>query len=87
MSCHDKDVISSYTATVITVSDRASAGVYRDEAGPAVAALLSESGFEVVSSSVVPDERASIERALREAAASDVALVSRRAVRAFLRGT
>ena len=75
MSCHDKDVISSYTATVITVSDRASAGVYRDEAGPAVAALLSESGFEVVPSSVVPDERASIERAIREAAASDVALV------------
>ena len=75
MSCHDKDVISSYTATVITVSDRASAGVYRDEAGPAVAALLSESGFEVVPSSVVPDERASIERAIREAAASDIALV------------
>lgn len=75
MSCHDKDVISSYTATVITVSDRASAGVYRDEAGPAVAALLSEFGFEVVSSNVVPDERVSIERALREAAASDVALV------------
>ena len=75
MSCHDKDVISSYTATVITVSDRASAGVYKDEAGPAVAALLSESGFEVVSSSVVPDERASIERAIRGAAASGVALV------------
>lgn len=75
MSCHDKDVISSYTATVITVSDRASAGVYKDEAGPAVAALLSESGFEVVSSSVVPDERTSIERAIREGAASDVALV------------
>ncbi|MEE1373092.1 MAG: molybdenum cofactor synthesis domain-containing protein [Parolsenella sp.] len=75
MSCHDKDVISSYTATVITVSDRASAGVYRDEAGPAVAALLSESGFEVVSTNVVPDERASIERAIRGAAASGVALV------------
>ena len=75
MSCHDKDVISSYTATVITVSDRASAGVYRDEAGPAVAALLSESGFEVVPSSVVPDERTSIERAIRGAAASGVALV------------
>lgn len=75
MSCHDKDVISSYTATVITVSDRASAGFYKDETGPAVAALLSESGFEVVSSNVVPDERASIERAIREAVASDVALV------------
>lgn len=75
MSCHDKDVISSYTATVITVSDRASAGIYKDETGPAVAALLSESGFEVVSSNVVPDERASIERAIREAVASDVALV------------
>lgn len=75
MSCHDKDDISSYTATVITVSDRASAGVYKDEAGPAVAALLSESGFEVVSSNIVPDERASIERALRGAASSGVALI------------
>ena len=32
----------SYQAAVITVSDRASAGVYEDKSGPAVAAMLKE---------------------------------------------
>ena len=38
----------SYQAAVITVSDRASAGVYEDKSGPAVAAMLKEAGYEVV---------------------------------------
>ena len=36
----------SYQAAVITVSDRASAGVYEDKSGPAVAAMLKEAGYE-----------------------------------------
>lgn len=64
-----------YRAAVITVSDRASAGVYEDATGPAVAALLVEYGYEVVERLVVPDERGRIEGALRELAARDVALV------------
>lgn len=63
-----------YRATVITVSDRASAGVYEDRTGPAVAAFLAERGYEVTGTYVVPDERADIEAALREAAEKDVAL-------------
>ncbi|HEY8340544.1 MAG TPA: MogA/MoaB family molybdenum cofactor biosynthesis protein [Egibacteraceae bacterium] len=42
-------------AAVITVSNRAAAGTYADEAGPAVAALLREAGFEVADVVVVPD--------------------------------
>lgn len=42
-------------AAVLTVSNRASAGVYRDEAGPEVVALLEEAGFEVGAPTVVPD--------------------------------
>ena len=53
---------------VITVSDRASRGVYQDISGPAIEALLAE----VVASPyrierrIVPDERQAIEAALRE---------------------
>ena len=63
-----------YRATVITVSDRASAGVYEDRTGPAVAAFLAERGYEVAETLVIPDERADIEAALRAAAEKDLAL-------------
>lgn len=63
-----------YRAIVITVSDRASAGVYEDGTGPAVAALLTERGYAVIETRVVPDERADIETALKEAAEKNVAL-------------
>ena len=43
----------SYQAAVITVSDRASAGVYEDKSGPAVAAMLKEAGYEVVYLSLI----------------------------------
>lgn len=65
----------SYTAAVITVSDRCSRGEREDASGPALAELLGEKGYRVVSTSVVPDERPQIEDAIREAAAADVALV------------
>ena len=64
-----------YRALVVTVSDRASAGVYEDETGPAVAAFLAERGYEVEGTLVVPDERAEIESTLARAAERDVALV------------
>jgi molybdenum cofactor synthesis domain-containing protein len=61
-------------ATVVTVSTRAAAGVYADDAGPAVAEVLRRSGFEVGDIVVVPDGRAEVARAL-EAAAEDADLV------------
>lgn len=65
----------AHRALVVTVSDRASAGVYEDETGPAVAALLAASGYEVAGTRVVPDERPDIEAALTRAADEDIALV------------
>jgi molybdenum cofactor synthesis domain-containing protein len=44
-------------AAVLTVSSRAAAGVYADEGGPAVAAVLRAAGFEVAGPTVVPDGR------------------------------
>lgn len=56
---------ASRRATVITVSTRASAGVYDDEAGPRLAAVLTEAGFAVAPVVVVPDGRGVVADALR----------------------
>lgn len=42
---------------VLTVSDRASRGVYTDEAGPLVRRVIVENGGRVVAIGLVPDER------------------------------
>ena len=64
-----------HSALVVTVSDRASAGIYADTSGPALVALLGDNGYEVVPGIVVPDEREAIEAVLRSAVADDIALV------------
>ena len=46
----------SYTAAVITVSDKGFCGEREDTSGPNLAALLSSRGYEVKYTSVVPDE-------------------------------
>lgn len=55
---------------IVTVSDRASAGIYADEGGPAIRAYLEKaltSPWEPVAR-LVPDERAGIAAALRQLA-------------------
>jgi len=54
-------------AIVITVSSRAAAGVYADEAGPAVGNVLRDAGLEVVDVRVVPDGRAVVATEIRAA--------------------
>lgn len=54
-------------AAVITVSNRAAAGVYADEAGPAVAEALRAAGFDVGPVLLVPDGRKLVAAALVEA--------------------
>jgi molybdopterin adenylyltransferase len=44
-------------ATVITISDSTFAGTRADKSGPAVETRLRELGFQIVSHSVVPDDR------------------------------
>ena len=61
-------------AVVLTVSDRASRGELEDRAGPAVATLLRQAGFEVASPSVLPDDQQKISAWLRERADEGVAL-------------
>jgi molybdenum cofactor synthesis domain-containing protein len=54
-------------ATVVTVSTRAAAGVYDDEAGPVLVERLRATGFDVAPVVVVPDGRAVVAAALRAA--------------------
>jgi molybdenum cofactor synthesis domain-containing protein len=56
-------------ALVVTVSNRAAAGVYEDRSGPVLVTGLTEMGFEVDGPQVVPDGEP-VEAALRTAIAS-----------------
>ncbi len=53
-------------AGIITVSDRASRGLYDDLGGPALKKAAGEYGWSVAAESLVPDERRDIQNAIRE---------------------
>lgn len=61
-------------AVVVTVSNRAAAGVYEDTTGPLIVDALKEAGHEVGPARVVPDGDP-VEDALRQAVADGAALV------------
>jgi molybdenum cofactor synthesis domain-containing protein len=65
-------------AVVVTASNRASAGVYPDRSGQALAAGLRDLGFAVGEPVVCPDDVAVLTRALRDAVAggADVVLTT-----------
>lgn len=54
----------SYTAAVITVSDKGFRGARQDTSGPALCAILKEAGWEVIHAAIVPDEREDIQKEL-----------------------
>jgi molybdenum cofactor synthesis domain-containing protein len=56
-------------ALAITISNRASAGIYADKSGPVLAQLLAAAGCEVAGPLVIPDGSA-VEAALRDAIAA-----------------
>ena len=65
-----------YTAAVITVSDSGFAGERTDTGGPLLSRLLKENGYDVVYTSIVPDDSDSIRRELILCAdEKDIALV------------
>ncbi len=72
---HDDGRKVSYTAWVVTVSDRGARGEREDASGPALVGLLRGHGYDVVGTSLVPDEEGQIRDAILQAAARDVALV------------
>lgn len=54
--------MSVFTAAMITVSDTGSRGERKDTAGPACCEILQNLGFEILYTSVVPDEKEQIRR-------------------------
>ncbi len=64
----------SYTAAVITVSDKGYAGQREDTGGPLTASMLTQAGYEVVYTAIVPDDIPMIQDAIRECARRDIAL-------------
>jgi molybdopterin adenylyltransferase len=63
--------------TVITISDRASQGIYEDLSGPAIEKIIKESIADAeVSRIIIPDEKEDILKALKEADSSDFILTT-----------
>ena len=54
----------TYTAAVITVSDKGSRGERKDTAGPEVCRILKEDGYDVIHTVIVPDEKEEIKKVL-----------------------
>ena len=54
------------TTGVITISDRASKGLYDDLGGPALKKAAEGYGWKILAESLVPDEKCDIQRAIRE---------------------
>jgi molybdopterin adenylyltransferase len=60
---------------VITVSDRASQGLYDDLGGPALRKAAEGYGWPVAQDALVPDEKRAIQRAIREQIAQGCELI------------
>ena len=65
----------SFTAMVITISDRCAQGQREDTSGPLLVQLLQRAGYTVTGTAIVPDEYDVICHALRQAALANTALI------------
>ena len=66
----------SYTAAVITISDKGYRGEREDTSGPNLVSILKDRGFDVVYTSIIPDESEAIQSELiRCADEKNIALV------------
>jgi molybdopterin adenylyltransferase len=53
------------TVGIVTISDRASAGDYKDLGGPALKEVAQKAGWQVLCEAIVPDDLARIQETLR----------------------
>jgi molybdopterin adenylyltransferase len=60
---------------IITISDRASAGDYKDLGGPAVKEAAQKAGWQVLCEAIVPDDIARIQDAVRSFSQQGCALI------------
>jgi molybdopterin adenylyltransferase len=60
---------------IITISDRASSGEYKDLGGPAVKEAAQKAGWQILSEAVVPDDSNRIQETVRSFAAQGCGLI------------
>ena len=60
---------------IITISDRASKGLYDDLGGPALKQTVERHGWNILAEALVPDEKREIQRAIRKQIAQGCHLV------------
>lgn len=64
-----------YKAAVLTISDKGSQGIREDKSGPAVSQFLQENGYDVIYTTIIPDEKEEIMAKFQELAGQNVALI------------
>ncbi len=63
------------TVGIITVSDRASEGVYDDLGGPALKEVATKNGWNVLAEAIVPDDLARLQETIRSFCAQGCGLI------------
>ena len=61
---HDHTRHTAFTAAVVTLSDKGSRGEREDKSGPLICEILTENGYDVVETALLPDERDQLEAVL-----------------------
>ena len=64
MEIQPPDPNRPFTAAVITLSDKGSAGEREDKSGPAIVSLIADAGYEVKETMILPDEKTLLKRQL-----------------------
>ena len=65
-----KPVLSGFSAAVVTLSDRASSGIYEDKSGALLQHELRQAGADIVAATIIPDDKEMIMKCLSDLAAS-----------------
>lgn len=58
----EEKIKKTYTAAVITLSDKGAAGEREDKSGPLICEMLNEAGYEVKETLLLPDDQEGLER-------------------------
>ena len=54
----------TFTAAVITMSDKGAQGLRKDTSGPAICEMLEKDGWEIVYTTIIPDDMETIKKTL-----------------------
>ena len=64
VECLGRDPEKALTAAVITLSDKGYRGEREDKSGPAIVEILTDNGYEIIETILLPDDREKLEKEL-----------------------